>query len=381
MAFVLLMTITSCSTTVHLVLTTDDNVDHNATVQIKDKHSVVQKEINTGVINAKSDKNISFKAKKDDCIQIKSAYKSVNGLIYKSSDITVKEIPNPDNYTVELTSDFEFLNDTQAEEMLNASLNNIGGNLSVNPMDIDEAFEKYMGSLIVVIKDPVTQKDTILHRIPYTKLGVREAIPDAIKWKDTYEEGSTNFSGSTANELNEKYPLMAKFGESYNNENVYQFSWQMKGFGIYTKPENRDITPSEMIMQLFFNDIEKIKIAIEEKGARVYYINQAIILKEANLEVREGNSISKPQEEFVDVISGDKAFSFISGEEKSLSYNNQVLTFWGTEYIFNFDNRKVYTGRRRSIFYQIQYSIRNLNRGDEFSPDIFLHEPAVSSIR
>ena len=360
-----------CGTNVNLVLSTKDNVNHNTTIELKNKNKSIKDEINAGLITAKSGKTVNIKMKKNDTFQVMSKLDNTEGLIYMSPEVSVQNITNPKNHEIELKSNFEYLDNAKSIEYLNTSLGNLKGILSANPIDFEKACDNIIGSLIVVARSPVTNNDTILHLVTPGKLGVRKMNLVDIKWNDSSEEGYIYISGSSANKISTTIPLMDKFGAQYDKDKIYQLTWNMKNFGLYLKPESKDRSPSELIMQLFFNDLEKIKIAIEENNARAFYINQAVVLKKANLEIKEGYVLDDSQNTIANVIFNNKAYAFNESSAKKLSYNNQILAFWGNEYTFNFAKQKVYTGKGRVTDYQIKYSIYNLNKSTELSPDLF----------
>lgn len=367
-AILLAMLFSACGTTVKLTLKTNDNIDHEAEIIVKNGDDT--RIIDGGTVSSGKRKEVNVKLKKGESLEVTSKLRSVDGIIYRSGEYPEGNMPTTGTLDFMLQSDVQMLNNEQAKNSLIQSIDEVHEKMSKLPMELDKACEDIMGSLIVVAKTQ-TGDDSIFHHISARLLGVEEMTMNDIQWQETQLQGNTFISGEALNKVIGSNALLQTMNlESESNE-IYQIEWTWEGFGQQLKPESKYKPITRRLMSLDFNNVEKIKNLIELNDARVYYINQVYYLKNAKINLVEGRLIGNETHELAQLVSGNKANVFSNENMKTKILDNQAIFFCGNQYTFNFDKGNVFSSQGQTISYQISYSIYNLNKSERFYPDFF----------
>lgn len=369
--FLFLTILISCKTTVQLVLTSKDEIDHNAYVIIKDEKKKQKGEVKCGKVPTQKSKIVSFKIDKKNTFQVQSKHDYLNGLLYCSPDITVSKKDNPVNCILQLKTDLEFLNDQKSIEDFSGFLLKNRNNIGSYNMSIENACNYVMGSLIAVTYDSINNKYNIIHRISQDDLGVIKMNTKDIKWNNNHNETEFSISGTSARILSDTIPMFSKNGYTFHEDKAYQLKWAFSGYGKQVKPESDVRWPTYMIMDLGYTNAYALKRAVEEKGAKVYYINQLYVVKESDISIKEAHLTGQIKDEVASIIIGNKAYTLNDSLIMNQRYEDQVIFFVGNEYSMKFKNEKFTSTRSRTIDYSLEYSIYNLNTGAVFPPELF----------
>jgi hypothetical protein len=324
-------------TSVKLVLKTNDDINHSAVVVIKDKNRVTKKELGSGLVSKDKSRELKFTLKKNGFFEVKSTPESGDVIIYSSPDISVSDKENPFNYELTLKSTKPILDDSKALSTLSASMKKLGDDIGATPRDINDAIENIIGSLMVV--NETNNIKNIIYSVHPNILGVRKVKLEDINWPDTREEEIIDISGNAAVNVSASFPMIAKFGATFENNKVYNLRWEMKGFGKQAKSEDFDKVPEKLIKALPIEVVEQITAKLNQyPNSKAYYISQFYILKNAELYVKEGKKIHTTGELTTSsVVSINGVFSFENSVEKKKSYGSQVLNFWGNEVSFDLE--------------------------------------------
>ncbi len=348
--FVLLLQ--SCKTAVNLILNTKEEVSHSAVVTVEDKNKIRTGELNSGIITKDNPDTLHFKSKRDGYFKVTSSLTNGGTIVFSTSDISLSGRPNPFTFKVDIVTNTNRIDDTKSQSTLSNSFKKIGNDLGVGPLNIRDAINNNIGSLIIARMDSNNKVVEILYSIHPNVLGVKKVSLEDINWPNNLETQKIDITGSTATSMSANIPLFAKFGANFSSDKVYNLRWEMKGFGQNSKQEDPDKSPAKMIESLNAEELNQIQnLLTQYTDAKMYYINQFYVLKNAELYTKEAQKVNGAFDASSAVISGNTVFSFENSQEKHNSYADQVLSLWGNEYKIGLEKEKIEKGGGDKVDY------------------------------
>jgi hypothetical protein len=323
----------TCSTTVNLtVRNTEEKATLAPNVQTADKNGVKDQEILLGDVGPKGQAKTTIKMDKGGSFYV-SASMPQSAVVFKSAPITVTGNPNPLESNVSMQIQSIIIDDSKSFTALSQSFKNLGADIGAQPLAVKDALETMIGALVVAEPQGGDKPGKILFSLPPNQFGVRSLRLEDVSYPPTNETQGVKIIGKSAINANANFALLAKFGFTFNSDDLYDLNWVMRGFGQVVKAEDPDKDCTSRFNALK-NDIKThIKdILKEHNSAKLYYINSFYVLEHAEMTVKTAKKTSIGADfNAATIVSGNSTYTFENSTDKNNGYGPVVLNYWGEE--------------------------------------------------
>jgi hypothetical protein len=333
-AIIVSVLVGGCSTTVKLTVHNGELYPVESNIEVFGKNGGLENEIGLGPLDKNTETTKDFDVKNGGSFSVK-ANLPTSAIIFDSNKISVTGKEDPFIKNVTVRNQGEILDDSKAFEAISRSFKNMGNDLGALPLDLKNALDTRVGSLVVAVPSENGQAGKILYSISPNILGVSVMNLDAISFPGTNETEAVKISGNAALTANATIGAVGSFGVNWSKDSVYEMKWVLRGFGVVQKTEDASKDPATKINALSEEHKKAIKAALKGNSkAKLYYINSFYVLKQAELFIKEGvKQSAKADFASTNIVTSVGVFNFEKAQEKNKGYGPVVLNYWGDEYL------------------------------------------------
>jgi hypothetical protein len=322
-----------CSTTVNLTVHNPEKFQQEIRLALKDSIRTPLNEIHLGTVDPNQERKEIFKVEHGGEFTIISRIPR-SADVFSTTRTVTKNDPDPYNLTVNLTKQGEFLDESYALDAINSSFRRLGPNVGAYPVDLNNALETLLGALVVVTPGENGQEGIVHHRLTPGQFS-RPVSLEQFRYPSNSDKKTVKLTGKTAAKISSSFPLWGGFGIESDSDTVYEFDWEMNGFGMVQKPED----PNWNYIMGFNNLDHSLKYQLtstveKNPGAVIMYINQIYVLKRAELKIKTGTKLTAgSQVDAGSVITFNGVYTFQNSTTENKLFESSVINFGGSRIV------------------------------------------------